>query len=214
VTQTPRASQTEGQKQGKQAEGAPATKEENRRGATNERGANGGQTEPRNRAEGAAAPNQSGANAEPGTNGMQPERSANAPARQSATTRQDQQAGTNQGKPATQQMHATGKARINDQSASRIADTLMASAQPQSLNVNLNVGTVLPAAVALAPLPPNVVQLVPEYQGYDYVVANDEIVIVQPETRNVVEVISGGPAYPAGAGQQAMAGTRVNPCGP
>jgi hypothetical protein len=35
----------------------------------------------------------------------------------------------------------------------------------------------------LLPLPPAVVGLFPEYQGYEYVVVNDEIVIVQPSTR-------------------------------
>jgi hypothetical protein len=49
--------------------------------------------------------------------------------------------------------------------------------------------------------------MVPEYQGYDYVVANDEVLIVQPSTRHIVEVIGGG-------GSQAMATTHVNPCGP
>ena len=56
--------------------------------------------------------------------------------------------------------------------------------------------------------------IVPEYRGYDYVVENDNIVIVQPSTRKVVEVISDtGGAGPRGS-NQAMAGTRVNPCGP
>jgi hypothetical protein len=65
------------------------------------------------------------------------------------------------------------------------------------------------------PLPTNIVELVPEFRGYDYVVANDEIVIVQPSTRKVVEVINTGGATALGAGgAQAMAGTRVNPCGP
>jgi hypothetical protein len=56
----------------------------------------------------------------------------------------------------------------------------------------------------------------PEYRGYDYVVANDEVAIVQPSTRQVVEIISE-------CGEAATNGTttgttdraaRMNPCGP
>jgi len=46
----------------------------------------------------------------------------------------------------------------------------------------------LPGNVRLLPPPANVVDLVPEYRGYEYLVANDEIVIVQPSTRSVVEI--------------------------
>ena len=41
-------------------------------------------------------------------------------------------------------------------------------------------------------LPASIVSIVPEYRGYDYVVVRDEIVIVQPSTRKVVEVIHRG----------------------
>ncbi len=99
----------------------------------------------------------------------------------------------------------------NDRAA-RIADTLMATATPRSVNANVHVGAPLPGDVELMPLPPTIVDLVPEYRDYDYVVVNDEIVIVQPSTRQVVEVINtcGGEAMNVG-GPQAMAGTRLNP---
>ncbi len=83
----------------------------------------------------------------------------------------------------------------------------MASARPQHLNINVNVGAALPGDVTLEPLPPDVVSLVPEYRGYDFVVVNDEIVIVQPSTRHVVEILGGG------GETQAMATTHVGPCG-
>jgi len=50
--------------------------------------------------------------------------------------------------------------------------------------------------------------LCPNIGIYDYVVVNDEIAIVQPSTRRVVEVVG------EGGGAQAMNGTRLNPCGP
>jgi hypothetical protein len=64
----------------------------------------------------------------------------------------------------------------------------------------VSVGAPLPGNVDVQPLPTVVVNLVPEYRGFDYVVANNDVVIVEPATRKVVEVISQdeGPA-PAGA---------------
>ena len=79
----------------------------------------------------------------------------------------------------------------------------------------MHVGAALPADIELAPLPPAIVGLLPEYRDYDYVVANDEIVIVQPSTRNVVEVINTGGGMAMNTGAQTMAGgTHLNPCGP
>jgi hypothetical protein len=71
----------------------------------------------------------------------------------------------------------------------------------------------LPGDVNLMPLPTTIVDLVPEYRGYDYVVANDEIVIVQPSTRNVVEVINTGGGVAMNEGAQAMSSTHLAPCG-
>jgi Protein of unknown function (DUF1236) len=113
-----------------------------------------------------------------------------------------------------QNVRAEGNANLTKDNAARVADTLMATARPQNVNVDVHVGASLPRDVDLMPLPPTIVDLVPEYRGYDYVVVNDEIVIVQPSTRDVVEVINtgGGMAMNEG-GAQAMAGTRLNPCG-
>jgi Protein of unknown function (DUF1236) len=107
-----------------------------------------------------------------------------------------------------QNVRVQGNTHISNESASRIADTLLATSTSQNVNVNVNVGAALPGDVRLLPLPANVVDLVPEYRGYEYVVVNDEIVIVQPSTRNVVEIID------TGGGAEAMAATRVTRCNP
>ncbi len=115
-----------------------------------------------------------------------------------------------------QKVRVEGNAHLSNDKAAQIADNLIGNARPQNINVNVRVGAALPGDVELAPLPPAIVSLVPEYRDYDYVVANDEIVIVQPSTRNVVEVIdTGGGVAMNESGPQAMAGgTRLNPCGP
>jgi hypothetical protein len=88
---------------------------------------------------------------------------------------------------------AKGDAHLSNEQASHIADTLRTTSPAQtSVNVNVNINEPLSGNVELIPLPPSVVAIVPEYRGYDYVVVHDDIVIVQPSTRKVVEVIHRG----------------------
>jgi hypothetical protein len=51
------------------------------------------------------------------------------------------------------------------------------------------VGVVLPASVNFVALPPVLVELYPQYRSYRYIVVDDQIVIVDPDTRRIVEVV-------------------------
>jgi hypothetical protein len=59
-----------------------------------------------------------------------------------------------------------------------------------NINFSLSVGVAVPASVTLTPIPADIVAIVPEYRGYDFFLANDEIVIVEPQTKKIVTVIS------------------------
>jgi hypothetical protein len=113
-------------------------------------------------------------------------------------------------------VHAVGGAKLSQNNAAQIATALLATSQPKDIHIAVNVGAPVPGDVDLEPLPPNVVDIVPEYRGYEYAVANDEVVIIEPSTRKVVEVISeSGETAENGPATQTVAGsTRVNPCGP
>jgi hypothetical protein len=94
-----------------------------------------------------------------------------------------------------QNVHAEGGAHLTNDRAARIAETLIATSGTANINVNVvdfKIGAPAPGDVNLIPLPPPIVDLVPEYRGYNYALANDRIAIVQPSTRNVVEVIDMG----------------------
>jgi hypothetical protein len=52
----------------------------------------------------------------------------------------------------------------------------MATSTSRSVNANVHVGAPLPGDVEPMPLPPTIVDRVPEYRDYDYVLVNDEIV--------------------------------------
>jgi hypothetical protein len=105
---------------------------------------------------------------------------------------------------------ATGKVSVSQANASRISETLMRTGTRENVNIAVNVGATIPATVRVQPLPPEIVSLVPEFRGYDYVVVQDEVVIVEPSTHRVVETIGGGGAVasqqPAGASAGVAAG--------
>jgi hypothetical protein len=103
-----------------------------------------------------------------------------------------------------------GNLHISRESASRISEHLIREGHRENVNFHIDVGARLPRDVELLPLPPDVVEFAPEYRGYDYFVANDEIVFVDPGTRAVVGMIElGGSSADAGPPAR-MAGAK--PC--
>ena len=80
---------------------------------------------------------------------------------------------------------------INDQQRTRISASIShLNVQPlTNVNFSLSVGTVVPRDVRLQPLPAEVVEIVPQYRGYSFVLVQDEIVIVEPSTYKIVTVL-------------------------
>jgi hypothetical protein len=58
-----------------------------------------------------------------------------------------------------------------------------------NVNFSISVGTVVPRSVHVYDLPPDVVEIVPAYRGYKYVVVKDEILILEPSTLRIVAII-------------------------
>ena len=61
--------------------------------------------------------------------------------------------------------------------------------QETNINVNVSVGTVLPSSVTFHQLPPRIVEIYPEWRGYEVVLIHGRYVIVRPQTREIVYVI-------------------------
>ncbi|WP_287749149.1 DUF1236 domain-containing protein, partial [Methylobacterium sp.] len=59
----------------------------------------------------------------------------------------------------------------------------------RGVNFSLSVGTAVPRSVTLHALPPTIVSLVPAYRGFRYVLVEDDIVIIDPDTYEIVDVI-------------------------
>ena len=80
---------------------------------------------------------------------------------------------------------------VNDQQRTRISASIShLNVQPlANVNFSLSVGTAVPRDVRLQPLPAEVVEIVPQYRGYDFVLVKDEIVIVEPSSYKIVAVM-------------------------
>lgn len=61
-----------------------------------------------------------------------------------------------------------------------------------NVNFSVSVGVAVPASVTLQPVPTEIVEVIPEYRGYDFFVVRNEVVIVEPRTHKIVDVIERG----------------------
>jgi hypothetical protein len=136
-------------------------------------------------------------------------------------TAQPSSAQQNDPKAATTNQAASPKAESNStrqssndpnaQNATRISASLKAEdktklssavakldAKPvTNVNFSVSVGTAVPTSVSLRPVPETIVEIVPQYRGYNFFVVRDEVVIVEPRTHKIVDVIErrGGSAH-------------------
>jgi hypothetical protein len=58
------------------------------------------------------------------------------------------------------------------------------------VNFTVTTGTVIPETVTLRTLPAEIIEIVPQYRTYRYFVVKDQIVIVEPGSKRIVQVIS------------------------
>jgi hypothetical protein len=60
-----------------------------------------------------------------------------------------------------------------------------------NVNFNISVGSVVPSSVRFHPLPPRIVEIYPEWRGYQVILVNGRYVIVRPQTHEIVYIIEG-----------------------
>lgn len=58
-----------------------------------------------------------------------------------------------------------------------------------NINFSISVGTRVPRTVGFHPLPAEVVTIYPDWRGYEFFLVNEEIVVVNPRTLEIVAVI-------------------------
>jgi len=104
-----------------------------------------------------------------------------------ATTKQ--RAGTNQNIDT----QTTGSVSINSEKRTTIRETITRErvSPIRDVNFSVNVGVAVPRTVELRPLPPRVIEIVPQYRSYRFfLLADGRIVIVEPDTYKIVYIIT------------------------
>jgi hypothetical protein len=60
-----------------------------------------------------------------------------------------------------------------------------------NVNFELNIGTRVPTSVRFYPLPPRIVEIYPEWRGYEVIRVHGRYVIIRPESHEIVYIIEG-----------------------
>lgn len=125
----------------------------------------------------------------PGTTGE----NNNAPRNAGSDQRPAAATGTDQGNRSSTAGNAGGRGQVqvSEQQRTQIHERV-GHLRTQRLNradFSLEVGVAVPRSVRLYTLPPEIVEIVPEYRGYDYVLVGDDIVIIDPASLEIVAVI-------------------------
>jgi hypothetical protein len=82
-------------------------------------------------------------------------------------------------------------ANLNESQRTRVSESIARlNVTPlNNINFSLSVGTPVPRDVRFQPLPADIVEVLPQYRGHDFFIVRDEIVIVDPSTYQIVDVV-------------------------
>ena len=84
-----------------------------------------------------------------------------------------------------------GKALSTEQKT-RVRETIIRSSNaPRVTNVNftVSVGTTIPRTVRLAPLPPLLVEIYPDWRRYHYVIVEERIIIIDESSYQIIAIV-------------------------
>ena len=60
-----------------------------------------------------------------------------------------------------------------------------------NVNFNISIGTAVPSTVRYYPLPPRIIEIYPEWRGYDFILVRGKYIILRPRTHEIVYIIEG-----------------------
>jgi hypothetical protein len=90
----------------------------------------------------------------------------------------------------TGQGAAAGSVKLSSEQRTKITTVIkQQKVEPTHLNVSVRVGTRVPDSVRFHPLPVKVVNVYPEWRGYDYILVDEQIVVIDPRTHEIVAVL-------------------------
>jgi hypothetical protein len=117
----------------------------------------------------------------------------------SMTNSKDLKTPTAETKPSTSDNKTTGNAATSATAAppaekrTQITSAIKQEKVEEVTNVNFNVsvGTTVPAGVRYHPLPSRIVEIYPEWRGYDFILVHGKYIILRPRTHEIVYIIEG-----------------------
>jgi hypothetical protein len=106
---------------------------------------------------------------------------------------------TTQSQPGQKSQTTTGNAATSATAApppekqTQIVSAIRSEKIEETTNVNfeLNIGARVPTNVRFYPLPPRIVEIYPEWRGYEVIRVRGRYVIVRPQTHEIVYIIEG-----------------------
>lgn len=86
---------------------------------------------------------------------------------------------------------AGASAKLSTEQRTRITTVIRDQHVQPTTNVNfsISVGTRVPRTVSFHPLPVEVVTVYPEWRGYEFILVNNQIVVINPRTLEIVAVL-------------------------
>ena len=117
----------------------------------------------------------------------------------STTTSKDLKTPTAETKPSTSDSKTTGNAATSATAAppaekrTQITSAIKQEKVEEVTNVNFNVsiGTAVPAGVRYHPMPSRIVEIYPEWRGYDFILVRGKYIVLRPHTHEIVYIIEG-----------------------
>jgi len=122
-----------------------------------------------------------------------------AKASESTTTSKDLKTPTAETRPSTSDSKTIGNAATSATAAPPAEKrTQINSAIKQekveevtNVNFNLSIGTAVPAGVRYHPMPSRIVEIYPEWRGYDFILVHGRYYVLRPHTHEIVFIIEG-----------------------
>ncbi len=128
----------------------------------------------------------------------------------------ERQRGAQEEKPGTQEQRGAQEensksgAKANEQNASKTTGSRGApvqlsqtqrtkiqaiighssAARVTNVNFNVEVGVAIPRTVHVEVVPEDIVAVVPQFEGFDYTIVGDKILIIDPDTLEIVDIIA------------------------
>ena len=142
---------------------------------------------------------------EPGKGGMNAQEHAQTPGGKGDQNAQTQERGkTQENAQGTQerggasQQNAQGRAsggksvQLNETQRTQIKGIVVKDrnvTRVDHVDFSVNVGVAVPRTINVAVLPADIVEVVPEYRGFEYVVVGDQLLIIDPNTMLIVDIL-------------------------